>query len=290
MNNEQQCLHARIKSDLGMLCKLLSCLSWSILTCFNKDVTMDFDLLIMTGITFLIAGLIKGLLGLGMPTTSITLLSFFISPLMAIAINLVPMFISNLWQFGQARSPRLLVRRYGLLAGTMMAAMLVSSFFTVRLGNHGLTFLIGLSVSFFALINIIGFQPKIADKHDRLAQIITGLISGGIGGATSLWGVPMTLYLIARHTKRDEFVDAMGFLLLLGCLPLFIGYGFTGLLDWANLWPFMLVGTLTGLFGFEISRRMREYLSPELFRKLLLWMFLAMGLRMMGLAILAWLN
>ena len=251
---------------------------------------MDLDLILITALTFLMAGLIKGLLGLGMPTTSITLMSFFISPLMAIAINLVPMFFSNLWQFGQARAPLLLSRRYGLLAAIMMATMLVSSFFTVRLGNQGLTFLIGLSVSFFAAINLIGFQPKITDRHDKSAQIITGLIAGTIGGATSLWGVPITLYLIARHVQRDEFVDAMGFLLFLGCLPLFIGYGATGLLDVASLWPFMLVGTLAGLTGFEVSRRLRSYLSPALFRKLLLWMFFAMGLRMMGLAILAWFN
>ena len=65
---------------------------------------------------YLIAGVIKGLLGLGLPTTAITLMSFFLSPLQALAMNIVPMFAANIWQFWRADEKAILVRRYAPFA------------------------------------------------------------------------------------------------------------------------------------------------------------------------------
>ena len=44
---------------------------------------------------YLLAGSVKGVFGIGLPTTSITLMTLFIAPLEAIAINLLPMFVTN---------------------------------------------------------------------------------------------------------------------------------------------------------------------------------------------------
>ena len=45
-----------------------------------------------------------------------------------------------------------------------------------------------------------------------------GSISGIIGGLTSIWGVPIIMYLILRKTDKEEFVDTTGFLFLVAVI------------------------------------------------------------------------
>ena len=56
-----------------------------------------FTILAIVG-TFLIAGTIKGVIGLGLPLVSLALLTVAIDLPHAMALLLVPPFITNLWQ------------------------------------------------------------------------------------------------------------------------------------------------------------------------------------------------
>ena len=72
----------------------------------------SFELMILMGITYFIAGTIKGVIGIGLPTTGMAILSFFVSPLTALGLNLMPMFISNFWQFWKAENHLKLLNQY----------------------------------------------------------------------------------------------------------------------------------------------------------------------------------
>lgn len=247
------------------------------------------DLLVIILLVFFVAGLVKGLVGLGMPTTSITLMSFFITPVAAIGLNLLPMMLTNFWQFSQAQNKRAICQRYAPLACVMLASILGFSFLTASLGNQALRALIGLSVIAFSLINLLVRDICLPASKDRFWQVTAGLLSGILGGLTSLWGVPITLYMLAARIQPREFVDGMGFLLSAGCVPLMIGYASTGVFVWSEMWLPGLVGTLGGLAGFQISSRLRSVISPARFRQLVLWLFLLMGIRMCYGAIAVWL-
>jgi len=93
-------------------------------------------------------------------------------------------------------------------------------------------------------------------------------------------GVPISIYLIIKQVKPRHFIDASGFLIFIGCIPLAIGYSTTGLLSPDILFP-ALAGTATGIIGFKVGEIFRPMLAPDLFQKLLLWLFLIMGLRML---------
>lgn len=47
---------------------------------------------------FALAGTVKGVIGLGLPTISIGLLALAMTPLQAAAILVLPSFITNVWQ------------------------------------------------------------------------------------------------------------------------------------------------------------------------------------------------
>ena len=77
---------------------------------------------------YLLAGSVKGVFGIGLPTTSITLMTMFIAPLEAIAINLLPMFVTNGYQFYKAEPST----TFGLLLAICLSFVIFSSYFFTR--------------------------------------------------------------------------------------------------------------------------------------------------------------
>ena len=56
------------------------------------------ELTLVGSLVFVIAGSVKGMVGIGLPTAAISMLTLFVDPRMAIALTLGPMVFSNAWQ------------------------------------------------------------------------------------------------------------------------------------------------------------------------------------------------
>ncbi|NQV61338.1 MAG: TSUP family transporter, partial [Alphaproteobacteria bacterium] len=61
--------------------------------------------------TFLLAGTVKGVIGLGLPTISLALLTVAIDLPSAMALLLLPSFVTNLWQAVVGGAGRAILRR-----------------------------------------------------------------------------------------------------------------------------------------------------------------------------------
>ena len=236
--------------------------------------------LIMAGI-FLIGGVVKGFLGQGLPTTTIALLSFFVSPLEAIGLNYLPMLCLNAWQFFKADNKMDIISGYHRLAATLLIVICLFSFFAVSVGNVGISVIIGVVIILFSALSLIGFELKIRDGYDGIWQVGAGAMAGIIGGLTSLWGSPLIMYLLTRPLTPKQFVDVSGFLLLVGCLPLAAGYYVTGVFSPATMLLPAIMGIIAGLVGFQIGARLRDKVRPNFFKKLVLILFMLMGIRML---------
>src|SRR3546814_4296092 len=62
---------------------------------------------------FVLAGLVKGAIGLGLPTIAMALPATIMAPAEAAAMLIVPSAVTTVWQFLSGRSPLPLVRRLG---------------------------------------------------------------------------------------------------------------------------------------------------------------------------------
>ena len=74
----------------------------------------------LIALVFLLAGFSKGLIGLGLPTIAMALLSLLASPAEAAALLLLPSFVTNLVQIAPARAAWATARRlWPMLAGVV---------------------------------------------------------------------------------------------------------------------------------------------------------------------------
>ncbi len=130
----------------------------------------------------------RGIIGIGLPTTALALLTLVVTPLQAMAINILPMLVVNLYQFLQADSYRQLVRDYWRFALSMILFLGLASVFAAGLGNDIIRLLIAVSIMFFTLNNLFGAHWRLNPRYDRQWQFSMGTISGILGGLTSIWG------------------------------------------------------------------------------------------------------
>jgi len=238
----------------------------------------------LIAISFLVAGTIKGAVGIGLPTAAMGLMTLTLDPRTAISLILMPMLLSNAWQVYRSGDTRRAMRSYLPLALTLMIGVALAVSLARNAPDRLLLATLGVSLLIFVAVNASRWTPRIPDSHDRPAQIVTGAIAGIMGGITSVWAPPMAVYLAARQVGKDEFVRASGLLIFLGSLPLVIGYMFQGYLT-RDLGLVSLVMLVPTFAGFAFGERLRNRFSEAGFKRMLLVIFTLIGLNLIRRAV-----
>lgn len=238
---------------------------------------MPFEtLLIVAALAFLLAGTIKGLVGLGLPTTVVGILSQFTDPRQAIALLLLPILISNIWQIYRSGMAAEIFKKLWLFCLVMACWIFITSQFAAIISTEILTLTVGIVIVLFVVTNVFLKKFAIPDNHDKAYQIGFATAAGIMGGFTSLWAPPVVMYLFSKGLSKDEFVASVGVLLMAGSIPLLGGYITAGLTT-PTLLLYSLAMVIPTLAGFAVGEWARSFLEAEQFRKILLGIFLLLG-------------
>ena len=224
----------------------------------------------------MLAGTVKGVLGLGLPTVAMGLLALGMPPATAAALLLVPSFVTNVWQIVPFRGIGPLLRR---IAPLSVAACVGTALGGVMLGApHGswASFALGLILILYAAWSLAGRQYRIPAQHETWMGIAAGMLTGLITAATGVFVVPAVPYLQALGLSKNALIQAMGVSFTVSTLMLGIMLGGTGSLstDSATLSLLML---LPALLGVELGKRLRHRMSPVVFRRCFLLGLAALG-------------
>jgi uncharacterized membrane protein YfcA len=159
---------------------------------------------------FALAGAVKGMIGLGLPTISMGLLAVVLPPVQAAAILILPSFITNVWQM--LAGPRLsdLCRRLW----PMMAAVCLGTWSGIGLmsGAHaqfGTAFL-GVALAAYALSGLTSFKLFVPGHLEWILGPLVSAVTGLITAATGVFVLPAVPYLQAIGLEKNELVQALG--------------------------------------------------------------------------------
>ncbi|GFE64859.1 sulfite exporter TauE/SafE family protein [Litoreibacter roseus] len=241
---------------------------------------MDTNVLLVAGGAFLLAGLVKGVAGMGLPTAAIGLMTLMLDPRTAISLIFFPMIGSNAWQIYRSGELIRTVKTYRIFAIALFFAVIVTSILTRSAGDQTLLAALGGVILLFVAVSWWGWVPRLPDRYDSAAQLGFGLFGGVIGGMTVGWAAPLAIYLTTRGVDKDEFVRATGFLIFVGSLPLCAAYVQLGFLTGplAGISIAMLVPTL---IGFSLGEVLRGKMSVTVFRNTILLVFTALALNLL---------
>ncbi|HEY7549819.1 MAG TPA: sulfite exporter TauE/SafE family protein [Hyphomicrobiaceae bacterium] len=221
---------------------------------------------------FLVAGLVKGVIGLGLPTISMGLLAVIMPPAESAALLIVPSLATNVWQMlaGPDLRPilgRLWPTMLGVCAGTWAGAGLMSGA-EGRLGAA----LLGVALMAYALTGLTSLRLSIGAAAERWLGPLAGGVTGLITAATGVFVIPAVPYLQAIGLEKDDLVQALGLSFTVSTLALAVNLAAAGTFNLSLAGP--SVGTLVVAGGgMWLGQELRARLSPAAFR---VWFFIAL--------------
>ncbi|MCL6414089.1 sulfite exporter TauE/SafE family protein [Aestuariirhabdus sp. Z084] len=236
----------------------------------------NFETLILIVMTFLLAGTVKGVIGLGLPTVSLALLTVAIDLPSAMALLVVPSLLTNLWQGVAGAHNRQILRQLWPFFTMAVLTVGLGAQALSQVDHRVLTSLLGLLLVLYALINLAGVSVRIGPLKQRWLGPLLGIINGVLTGMTGSFVVPGVFYLQAIGLSRDALIQAMGWLFFLSTLALALSLQVGGRFS-AELGMQSAIGLLPAIAGMLLGQRIRRRLSPERFRRLFFTALLLLG-------------
>ena len=159
---------------------------------------------------FILAGMVKGVIALGLPTLSMALLAVWMSPAAAAALLIVPSLVTNVWQLQPWRGlGRLARRRGGMQMGIVDGPMLVAWIFGAPDGA-GARVALGIALVAYAAWLLLAPPLALDARHEPWLGPLVGAVTGGITAMTGVFVIPAVIYLQALSLPRDALIQAMG--------------------------------------------------------------------------------
>jgi len=239
----------------------------------------EYSLLILTYIfiVYLLCGIIKGTIGFGMPTVSISLLVFFIDIKLIIALILIPTIVVNIYQLSIGGNLIKILRetKFFLLFSTIFI------FPGTYLLNIISSQYIILFIAFILFINSILFLANkiyiLPNYESPFTQITIGAINGVIIGMTSIYTMPLIFLLQSFKYNKNTTVQFLGIAFFL--YPIAQIFSFANF----NLISLEIIKTSSILlipifFGLYVGQKIRKRISETLFQKFFYCTLLAMSI------------
>lgn len=229
--------------------------------------------------TFFLAGLVKGIVGFGLPVVALALLASTIGLKAAIALITVPGITMNVWQAATGGNFKAIVKRIWSLLVLACASIWFGVSILADADGKLVTGLLGMLLSLYASYSLLRAQVTPPRHLEPFLTPVVGVLSGIAYGLTGSLMVPGVVYLQALGFDRNTLVQALGITFLLTTSALAISLSGHNLLG-AELGLLSAAALVPALLGLFVGQRFRHKLSEELFRKYFFWALLASGLYM----------
>lgn len=219
--------------------------------------------------SLMLGGLVKGILGVGLPLVVIPLLSLFIPTPQAMGLLVMPVLISNLLQTIVYTDAKNVFSRFKWVLVWQLLATVGAVHFTRNLSWHGLNVVLAVVVMSAVVTMALGASFSVSQASERWMGPVVGCVAGAMAGASSLTGPILITYLLALGLGREAFIGTISIIYLCGAVPMYaamLWYGRFGLGE-VGLSCLALVPMTLGL---HMGQKMRHHLSDRVFRQLLL--------------------
>jgi uncharacterized membrane protein YfcA len=237
--------------------------------------------LLFAALVAVVAGFVKGVVGFAMPLIFISGLTIFMPPELALAGLIIPTLATNAQQALRQGMPAAvrstLDFKVFLIAGCL--ALVVSAQMVRIFPDQVMMAVIGVPVTFFACLQLAGFQFSLPRRSTRV-EVVAGGVAGALGGVSGIWGPPTVAYLTALNTPKHDQIRVQGVIYGLGAVALMGAHIGSGVLR-AETIAFSLAMVPTAFFGMWIGMLVMDRIDQKIFRRATLLVLLVAGLNLL---------
>ena len=235
----------------------------------RRNVPVEAGLLAPVLLIYLLAGLVKGAMGFGLPLVAISLLPLVVPVETALALNAIVVVVTNLQQVVQGGQYRAgFTNAWPLVVGMIIAIPPVA-FLAAGLDSDTLLMIVGTAVLVFIAASVINPRLALPARLHKPAGLAFGVVGGVVGALTSAPAAVMAPYMLALHLPRPDYMTAFG--MVLSSFGLIVGasYAAVSILDWSHFGP-GLISIPVAIAGMWAGDRWARKLATETFRRAVL--------------------
>lgn len=222
------------------------------------------DVAFVAGV-MVVAGVVKGVVGMGLPTVALGLMGLVMPPAAAAAVLVVPGMVTNLWQLAEGGGVGALLRRlWPMLLGIVIGGWLGRGQMTGGFAAEAHRAL-GALLMLYAAVGLLAFRPSVPPPIERLAGLPVGVVTGVVTSVTGVFMLPAVPFLNGLGLERDALVQALGLSFTVSTFVLALDLGGHGALDGGMLLS-SSAAVLPALLGMRLGAWLRGRISQTLFR------------------------
>lgn len=234
------------------------------------------ETLVIIGLTFLIAGLVKGVIGMGLPMVSLSLLTATVGLLPAMGLLIVPSLVTNVWQGLAGGALVSILRRFWTFLLAVCAGTWVGVGVLANTDVALLSALLGILLCIYSVMNLMRPQVASPGRSEPWLSPVMGAASGVLTGLTGTFVFPGIPYLQALSLPRDVLIQTMGVVFTVSTAALAVSLSDHRLLS-VELGTLSVVALLPALVGMALGQKVRRLLSEDVFRKAFFVSLLILG-------------
>jgi uncharacterized protein len=232
-------------------------------------------------LTFVLAGVVKGVTGMGLPTVAMGMLGLLMAPAQAATFLVIPSLVTNVWQFVSGPHRLVLLRRtWTMLVAISLATWAAAGLITGAAAGHATVWL-GAALIAYAALGLAQARLSIPASYAVWLSPAVGVATGVVTGATGVFVIPAVPYLQALGFDKDDLVRVLGLSFTVSTVALAAGLASRGAFE-ITAAEASAACTLPALAGMGIGQMIRAKVDPATFRRLFLVGLFLLGGDLMG--------
>jgi uncharacterized protein len=225
---------------------------------------MAFSALAAVTLTFVVAGFVKGVIGLGLPTVAMGLLAVVMTPAQAAALLVAPSLLTNVWQAMGPELAALTRRLWPMLLGICVGVWAGGGLLTAD-GGARASIGLGAVLALYGLLGLTSVEFSVPVRLEPWLSPLSGAVTGVVTAATGVYMIPSAPYLQAIGLKKDALVQALGLSFTVSTLALAASLVRDGALQ-ISVAGVSLLALAPALLGMVLGQSVRARVRPETFR------------------------
>ncbi|GAB6261248.1 sulfite exporter TauE/SafE family protein [Photobacterium sp. 53610] len=239
---------------------------------------MEYDVttIVIIMLVFAFAGMIKGVVGLGLPPVVLGLLTTVIGIHSAMSMVALPAFLTNIYQAVTGPHARSLSREHWLFFLSATVSVGAGCWLALMIDTGYMSLCLGILLSLYAVTGLLNFRLSVRPQWQTAFGVAMGTCNGIFTGLTGSSAVPGVFYLQSAGLPKEKLVQAMGILFTFSSAGLMLGLWVQNILT-LSASGLSLVALLPAFAGMAIGAKVRQRLSVPVFQRLFFMSLFVLG-------------
>ena len=228
-------------------------------------------------VIFTISGIVKGIVGMGLPTISLLLLTLFTDINTAISMIIIPSLATNLYQGFLGKYFEELVKEFWVFFIVSGLFVYLGTIVFLKINIQISTLLLSILIILYSFIVLIKKNFSIKNNRSTLLRLTVFSSNGILTGTTGSLLIPGVFYFQSLGLNKEKLIQALG--LHFSILTLFLGLSksYNNYYLTQDLLFGSLVSCIFAFSGMYVGSIIRSKIDEKIFKNLFIFSLIILG-------------